>query len=56
MENDLERFNCEVGEEAHYWWTVSDFVDLTLDYPLDKVLIDMLQLREQRKKAEENND
>lgn len=49
MENDLERFNCEVGEEAHYWFVLSDFVDLSLDYPFDKVMTDMIQLREKRK-------
>jgi len=35
------------SEEAKYWFTVSDFATLSLDYPLDKVLKDMLQLREQ---------
>jgi hypothetical protein len=35
------------SEEAKYWFTVSDFAALSLDYPLDKVLKDMLQLREQ---------
>ena len=34
-------------EEMKYWFTVSDFAALSLDYPLDKVLKDMLQLREQ---------
>jgi hypothetical protein len=38
----------EDSEEAVYWFTLSDFVTLSLDYPLDKVLKDMLHLREQR--------
>jgi hypothetical protein len=37
----------DYSEEMKYWFTVSDFAALSLDYPLDKVLKDMLQLREQ---------
>lgn len=45
MENDQERFLAETSEEAHYWWTVSDFADLSIQYGIDKVLKDMVELR-----------
>jgi hypothetical protein len=46
------------SEEMKYWFIVSDFAALSLDYPLDKVLKDMLQLREQSlvKKVTVSND
>jgi hypothetical protein len=50
--DDQERFISETGEEAHYWWTLSDFVDLSLKHPLDQLLADMLQLRIQRYEKE----
>lgn len=50
MNDDLMRFNAETGEEARYWFCVSDFVDLSLTNGLDKMLIDMLQLRDRRLK------
>jgi hypothetical protein len=48
----------DYSEEVKYWFTVSDFAALSLDYPLDKVLKDMLQLREQSlvKKPVVSND
>ena len=48
----------DYSEEMKYWFTVSDFAALSLDYPLDKVLKDMLQLREQSlvKKVTVSND
>jgi hypothetical protein len=50
MENDQLRFNAETGEEAHYWFCLSDFVDLSLKYGIDKVLLDVLQLKCSREK------
>jgi len=47
MEDDQARFIAETGEEAHYWFTVSDFAALSLKYPLDHMLKDMIQLRNQ---------
>lgn len=46
---DQERFISEVEEEAHYWFVVSDFADLSLKHGLDKVLVDVLQLMKKRK-------
>lgn len=50
MEDDLLRFNAEVGEESRYWFCVSDFVDLSLTNGLDKMLLDVLQLMDRRLK------
>jgi hypothetical protein len=50
MNDDLMRFNSETGEEARYWFCLSDFVDLSLTHGLDKMLADMLQLRDRRLK------
>lgn len=50
MQDDLMRFNAEVGEESRYWFCVSDFVDLSLTHGVDKMLLDMLQLRDRRLK------
>lgn len=48
MEDDQERFIAETGYEAHYWFVVSDFVDLSLRHGLDTVLEDALNLYEKR--------
>lgn len=45
MENDEERFLAETQEEAHYWWTVKEFADLSLNNNLATMLQDMLQYR-----------
>ena len=45
MDDDELRFKHETEREAAYWFTVSDFADLSLDYDLDRMLMDMLQLR-----------
>jgi len=50
--DDQERFIAETQSEAHYWFVVSDFTNLSLNYGLDKVLIDVLQLMKQRKQKE----
>ena len=47
-DDDLLRFNTETSAEAHYWFTVSDFADLSLEHGLDKVLNDLIQLRIKR--------
>jgi hypothetical protein len=47
-DDDLMRFNFETSQEAHYWFTVSDFVDLSLEHGIDKVLADVIQLRLKR--------
>lgn len=52
MNDNLDRYFTETQEEAHYWFVLSDFVNLSLDYSFDKVMTDMIQLREQRKKSE----
>ena len=51
--DDEARFLAETQEEAHYWFVVSDFTDLSLKYGLDKVLVDVLQLIKKRKTTEE---
>lgn len=48
MEDDQGRFIAETGEEAHYWFVVSDIVDLSIQNGLDKVLADVLELRLKR--------
>ena len=55
MEDDQQRFISETGEEAHYWFTLSDFVELTLNKSVDDVLSDMLQLRAKHLKVRSNN-
>lgn len=35
----------QTGEEAHYWWTVSAFADLSLNHDLYKMMSDMIELR-----------
>ena len=45
MNDEEQRFISETGEEAHYWFTVSDFVALSLNIGLDKMLEDVIQLR-----------
>lgn len=47
-DDDLLRFNAETSAEAHYWFTVSDFVDLSLEHGIDKLLSDVIQLRLKR--------
>jgi hypothetical protein len=51
MENDQERFLNETGEEAHYWFTVSAFVDLSIEHGLDRVLKEVLHLRQYKLKG-----
>lgn len=48
MQDDQERFIAETGEEAHYWFAVSDIADLSIAHGLDKVLADVIQLRLKR--------
>jgi hypothetical protein len=43
--DDQDRFLAETSEEAHYWFTVADFVELSLNVGLDKMLEDVIQLR-----------
>jgi len=52
--DDQARFDAETQEEAHYWFVVSDFTDLSLNHGLDKVLMDVLQLRKKRKQSEKD--
>lgn len=44
MEDDYQRFLKETGEEAHYWFTVSDFAKLTEQYGYDKMISDVKAL------------
>lgn len=46
--NDLERYYNETSEEAHYWYTVSDFAELTFKHGTDKMFQDVLSLRKQK--------
>lgn len=45
MEDDQARFIAETGEEAHYWYTLSAFADLSIQHGLDKLLQEVIQLR-----------
>ena len=51
MENDQNRFDKETSEEAHYWFVVSDFVRLIDEHGLEKMLTDVLSLRDRTKKV-----
>jgi hypothetical protein len=51
MENDQQRFDKETSEEAAYWFTVSDCVSLIEEYGMEKVLTDVVQLRDRTKKV-----
>jgi hypothetical protein len=51
MENDQNRFDKETSEEAHYWFVVSDFTQLIEQYGFEKVLTDVIQLRDRTKKV-----
>jgi len=42
--NDQQQFESETQEEAHYWFTVSDFADLSRTHGLDKMMGDVLNL------------
>jgi hypothetical protein len=48
VEDDQQRFIAETGYEAHYWFVVSDFVDLSLRHGLDTVLGDALEVYKKR--------
>jgi len=52
--DDQARFEAETQQEAHYWFVVSDFADLSLDHGLDKVLMDVLQLIKKRKQSQKD--
>lgn len=52
--DDQARFEAETQQEAHYWFVVSDFSDLSLDHGLDKVLMDVLQLIKKRKQSQKD--
>lgn len=47
-ENDQARFDKETSEEAHYWFTVSAFADLSIEHGIDKLLSDLLEVRKKR--------
>lgn len=50
MDDDALRFNTETGEEAHYWFTVSDFARLAVDHnDLPKMIADVELLIKQLK-------
>jgi hypothetical protein len=50
-DDDIERFNYETGRESEYWFTVSAFVDLSIEYGLDRVLKEVLHLRQYKIKG-----
>ena len=52
--NDQQQFESETQEEAHYWFTVSDFADLSLKHGLDKMIVDMLQCRDKLRKEQQS--
>jgi hypothetical protein len=54
---DIEDGYMDVGEEAHYWFSVSDFADLSRHYGLDKMLKDVIELRDRLdKKGNHDSD
>lgn len=44
MNDEEQRFIAETGEEAHYWFTVSDVARLSVEQGLAKVLSDVIEL------------
>jgi hypothetical protein len=50
-DDDMDRFDYETGLESQYWFTVSAFVDLSLEYGLDRVLKEVLHLRQYKIKG-----
>lgn len=50
--SDQERFDKEVGEEAHYWFTVSAFAELVLKLGIDKPIDDAIQYIEDKLEKE----
>lgn len=53
MNNDLDRYYSETNEEAYYWFTISDFTELTMKHGVDKMFQDVLDLRRQKHEAKE---
>jgi hypothetical protein len=43
--DDEDRFNAETGEEARYWFCVSEFAELSFKHGCDKMFSDVLDLR-----------
>jgi hypothetical protein len=52
--DDQQRFEAETGQEAAYWFTVTDFANLSLNHGLDKMIQDVLQYREKLFKGKLN--
>jgi len=46
--DEQARFEAETNEEAHYWFVLSDFVELLSKHGTDKVMIDALLLKKRR--------
>jgi hypothetical protein len=49
MNDEEQRFIAETGEEAHYWFTVSDVARLSVEQGLAKVLSDVIELMHKEK-------
>lgn len=51
--DDQARFEAETQEEAHYWFVLSDFVDLLSKHGAEKVMADalLLKMRRDRKQS-----
>jgi hypothetical protein len=49
MNDEEQRFIAETGEEAHYWFTVSDVARLSVEQGLAKVMADVIQLMHKEK-------
>lgn len=54
--NDEDRFIAETQEEAHYWFTVSDFAHIALSHDFSTMLNDVKDMisKLQEKKHEEH--
>ena len=49
MNDEEQRFIAETGEEAHYWFTVSDVARLSVEQGLATVLSDVIELMHKEK-------
>jgi hypothetical protein len=47
---NIDEDYSNVGEEAHYWFAVSDFADLSRHHGLYNMLKDVIELMEQQNK------
>jgi hypothetical protein len=53
---DIDQGYMDAGEEAHYWFAVSDFADLSRHHGLYNMLQDVIELRRKLDEKDKGND